>query len=514
MSRAYRILIVEDEEIESSALTMMLKYNRQDIQDIRCAANGIQALELYRSFQPDIVLMDINLPGVNGLDVIRQMRLLPGTAYFVILSAHSQFAYAQEAMRLDVQDFLVKPIRLEDINRVLDSLVREIEENRSQQEHAAYQQAKIDAIRPVLESDCVLSIASMRSSAPIATIFDFMQIPVVSGFVFTLRGEGIGGPLLREIKARMRNMGLCCIGEVINEICVCVALSDEAMRPAQVKEIMTYFSGALCTGGHPCQIGVGSVADCADDLRRSYEQAMAACRSAAVGGSALVFHAEQPASEQSALPPVAELAGGMIRAIREGKTEEVVERLQAFFQSFQLSPSYRTVQDAAYRLYVMVISGFPECAAAFHPLSAEQIFTVQDMAALRDLLAKSLLSLMDQQGGPGDVQANQLVARAIQYVKQHFREDVTLVNVAEELNVSLFYLSKLFRKHTGTNFTEYLTQLRVEQAKKLLAAGEMSVKEVAYAAGFNSQSYFSKIFKKYAGVAPSEYRETDVPAAP
>lgn len=507
MSRSYRILIVEDEEIESSALTMMLKYNRQDVQEIRCAANGIQALELYRSFQPDIVLMDINLPGVNGLDVIRQMRQLPGSASFVIISAHSQFSYAQEAMRLDVQDFLVKPIRLEDIHRVLDSLAQEIEQSRSRQERAAYQQAKMDAIRPVLESDCVLSIASMRSNAPIATIFDFMQIRVVSGFVFTLRGEGIGGPLLREIKSRMRNMGLCCIGEIINEICVCVALSDEAMQPSQIKEIMTYFSNALCTSSHPCQIGVGSVADCADDLRRSYEQAMAASRAAAAEGASLVFHAEQPAVKRNALPHVTELSNQIIQAIRQEKTEEVMDHLQSFFQSFQLAPSYRTMQDAAYWLYVMVIGNFPEHDAAFQPLSAEQIFATQDMAALHDVLAKSLLRLIDQQNGAGDVQANQIVARAIQYVKQHFREDVTLVNVAEELNVSLFYLSKLFRKHTGTNFTEYLTQLRVDYAKKLLAAGEMSIKEVAYAAGFNSQSYFSKIFKKYAGVAPSEYKE-------
>ena len=167
MSRAYRILIVEDEEIELSALTMMLKYNRQDIQEIRTAVNGIQALDVYREFLPDIVFMDINLPGINGLDVIRQIRLLPGSPYFVIISAHSQFAYAQEAMRLDVQDFLVKPIRLEDINRVLDGLVQQINQSRSRKERAQYQQAKIDAIRPVLESDCVLSIASMRSNTPL-----------------------------------------------------------------------------------------------------------------------------------------------------------------------------------------------------------------------------------------------------------------------------------------------------------------------------------------------------------
>ena len=122
------------------------------MQQIQTAANGFQALAQYQSFQPDIVFMDINLPGVNGLDVIRQMRQLPGSPCFVIISAHSQFSYAQEAMRLDVQDFLVKPIRLEDINRVLDGLVQEIEQTRSRKERMQYQQAKLDAIRPVLES--------------------------------------------------------------------------------------------------------------------------------------------------------------------------------------------------------------------------------------------------------------------------------------------------------------------------------------------------------------------------
>lgn len=203
MSSKYRILIVEDEEIECSALAVMLKYNRQDIQEIRTAANGIEALEIYRTFAPDIVLMDINLPGVNGLNVIRQMQMLKQNAYFVIVSAHSQFSYAQEAMRLDVTDFLVKPIRLEDINRVMNELVQQISHKRTQNETALRQQEKIEAIRPILERDCVLSVASMRSNTPIATIFDFMQIPVTSGFVFTVREKGMGAALLREIKSGM-----------------------------------------------------------------------------------------------------------------------------------------------------------------------------------------------------------------------------------------------------------------------------------------------------------------------
>lgn len=509
MSKSYRVLIVEDEEIERNALTMMLKYNRPDISEIQTAANGISALEIYQAFLPDIIFMDINLPGVNGLNVIRQMRLLPGTPHFIIISAHSQFVYAQEAMRLEVQDFLVKPIRLEDINRTLDNLIHEIERRRTQKEQAQYQQEKIDSIRPVLESDAILSIASMRSSTPIATIFDFMQIPVVSGFVFTLRGEGVGGPLLREVKARMRNMGLRCLGEMINEICVCVALNDDPLRPAQVQEIMEHLSGTLQTSGHPCQIGVGSVADCADGLRQSYTEAISAARGASAAGVSLLFHEECSTPEGNSLGYITEISLKICQNIRSGRAEIVSTQLQAFYSSLQLSVSYRRVQEATYWLYIMVISSFPEQAAGLQPLTADRIFAIQDADTLRDILTKAFIHLIDLQNNKGDLQPNQIVTNAIRIVKHHFQEDITLDNVADELNVSLFYLSKLFRKHTGTTFTEYLTQLRVDRAKELLAAGEMSVKEVAYATGFNSQGYFSKIFKKHTGVAPSEFKDTD-----
>ncbi len=94
MNRKLRILIVEDEEIERKVLEMMLKYNRQDIEELLFAENGIEALSLFQDKIPDIVLMDINLPGINGLETIRQMQLMHTGVRFVILSAYNLFSYA------------------------------------------------------------------------------------------------------------------------------------------------------------------------------------------------------------------------------------------------------------------------------------------------------------------------------------------------------------------------------------------------------------------------------------
>ncbi|MDO5399547.1 MAG: helix-turn-helix domain-containing protein [Eubacteriales bacterium] len=506
MSRLYRILIVEDEQIERSALTMMIKYNRSDIQEIRTAANGGQALEEFRAFLPDIVFMDINLPGINGLDVIRQMKLVPGVQpRFVVVSAHSQFAYAQEAMRLDVQDFLVKPISLEDITGVLDSLTREIDQSRSQKERAVSQQEKFNAIRPVLESDCVLSVASLRSTTPIATIFDFMQISVTSGFVFILRGEGVGGVLLPEVKARMRNMGIHCIGEMIRDDCVCIALSSQHIRPWSVQEMMQHLSNTFSRSGLTVSIGVGGIANHADDLRRSYEQAMASIRTAAQDQAAL------PDGEDNVLSAVAEEAAGLCHSIRMGSREAVGPQVHGFFDRSAALPREK-LWEQAYWMYVMVVSSFTEYASGLQPLSAERILAIRDRDTLEEVLTRSFETLAQFHDSQDSGQSNQLVARTIRIVRQQFRQDLTLDSVAEELNVSLFYLSKLFRKHTGVTFTEFLTQTRIDHAKQLLSKEEMSVKEVAYATGFNSQGYFSKIFKKYTGFAPSEYREDAPPA--
>lgn len=506
MSHRYRILIVEDEEIECQALEMMLKYNRQDIQEIDTASNGVQALELYQTFRPDIVLMDINLPGINGLDVIRQIRQLPGRAGVVIVSAHSQFTYAQEALRLGVQDFLVKPIRLEDINRVLDDLIRQLERSYSQEETAQNQRERIAAIRPVLERDCVLSIASMQSNTPLGSLFDFMQIPITCGFVIVIHGEGAGVSAIREVKTRMGDIGLHCIGAMINEYCICVALSDHRISQNQICEMVSLLKTQMQFAEKGYTVGVGGPADCADDLRMSYEQAMTETRNEMMCGQSMTGPEAKRMPSGNSLSLITSETVKVIHCIRSGDPDSVANQVKAFFGLFQMTSNYHQIQEAAYWLYIMVLGNFSFHGTEMKPLTSARIFATQDMVALCNTLTEAFTSLIDLQDEEGNQQSNQIIQKARQIVKTRYQENLTLDDVAEELNISLFYLSKLFRKHTGISFTEYLTQVRMDHARSLLNDSSWSVKEVAYATGFNSQSYFSKIFKKYTGKSPSEYR--------
>ena len=126
MNNPLKILIIDDEEIERRALAMMLKYNRKDVLELQEAENGLSAIEIFREFQADIVLADINMPGINGLEAIRIMQKIKPETRFVIISAYNLFNYAQEALRLNVYDFLIKPIQIQDLNQVIDNIKAEL----------------------------------------------------------------------------------------------------------------------------------------------------------------------------------------------------------------------------------------------------------------------------------------------------------------------------------------------------------------------------------------------------
>lgn len=506
MNRQYRVMVVEDEQIERDALAMMLRYKCAQIGDIMTAENGITALELLKSFQPDIALVDINLPGINGLEAIQQMRSIVPDLRFIITSAHNQFAYAQEALRLGVYDFLVKPIAAEDMIRVIGEVIEQIEQSQSHREHI--QLEKISSIRPLLETDAVFSIASMRSDTPIEALFDFLQIKAVSGFVFIVDPNGHGSSLLKAVKHQVGSVGLKCLGEIINELCVFVALNDSRISIKQIREIIQYVSTTLIKRNMTCSIGVGETARCADDLRISYEQAIQAMRYAMLYRKPLVLYTDIRNDSAEENPAV--VSTRIIKSIRTGDSIGLQEEVSSFFTALRLDDGKEENQRDRIRwLYEQVCIGLPELQMG----KGSEMSVMEKGNGGSDISIDSLLAvfmeMLETLRKQDSRQNSPIVFEAVEIVHQRFMENLTLESIAEELHFSMFYLSKLFKRQMGVSFTEYLTQYRIEMAKRFLNGGDYSIKEAAYATGFNSQGYFSKVFRKYTGVSPSDYVRTN-----
>ena len=512
MKKELRVLVVEDEEIESRALVMMLRYNRADLSEIRTAENGISAVDVYREFRPDVVLIDINLPGINGLEAIRQMQRIDGGTHFVIISAYNLFSYAQEALRLNVTDYLVKPVRLEDINRILTGISEQIVRKEQNDLQSSTQQEKLAAIRPLLESDCIYAIASMRAASSIPAFFDIFQIRAASACLFILKTEPCNYALLTELRQRFRVMGQHCIGDIINGLCICVLIGAQMLKRRQVLEILHYLSEAYEAAGKRVYIGVGSICAPDESLRQSYVQAMSAVRYAAGQERAVVVYDEVQGDKQAQHQRLRTLAAEAAQNVKQGNIQQLGENVEEFFAVAQLWLDHRGILTQACWFYASVCGAAP--AAETPLLTAEQIMACHDIPALCEQMRQNLVELAEENIPRTDARANGAAEAVVQIVHRQYMQDISLPAIAGQLNFSFYYLSKLFKKHTGVPFSEYLTCYRLDRAKELLSEGRLSMKEIAYATGFHSQGYFSKIFRKYTGISPSEYKERQPPGKP
>lgn len=167
-------------------------------------------------------------------------------------------------------------------------------------------------------------------------------------------------------------------------------------------------------------------------------------------------------------------------------------------------------RNQIYRILLIVLEQIKKNDISFEnifepPFSLEEVLEVTNRKELELYAALWLNHLMQAMYKYKKINNHFLIEQALQYIEEHYGENIMLDDIASYLEVSSFYLSKLFKKATGRNFTDLLAEKRVEKAKTLLRS-QMSVKEITFAVGFNSQNYFTKVFKKYCGITPTEYK--------
>lgn len=503
MSNELTILIVEDEEIERKACEMMLKYGMPGIKQVISAENGLEALEKYRQFHPDIVLMDINLPGINGLETIRQMQKISSQSKFVILSAYNAFEYAQEAIRLNVVDFLIKPINPRDLGSVIQKLADDISRAQAEVHHKEIQDEKLASIRPLLENDCIYAVASLREDVSLTDLFGYLKADIMSGCVLLATGEASSIQFVNTVCKRLKIMSLECIGDMLNDKSVFIVLSKKEISKQNLSEILNYI---LTSVSDQIYIGVGKVTAPDDNLRRSYSQAMAAVQYAEKKEKRIVFYDDLKNSENSDSINFYAEASAIISHILEGDVWGVNALLDIFFTTEMLN---QTKEERLFRagwLYDYIATELVESGISPVLFETKKVKSFHEVNDLREFISSNLVSVAETQIELNASRTLQSVNMVVSIIHSQYMKNISLESVAKQMNCTPYYISRIFKKKMGTTFSEYLIHYRVNKAKTLLEMGEMSIKEIAYATGFNSQGYFAKIFKKYTGVSPSEYK--------
>lgn len=471
------------------------------------------------------------MPGINGLIALSEIHRMEPQAVLVILSAYDNFSYAQEAIRLNVFEYLVKPVNKAQLLATVEKARRRLAKIRADRQEELALREKYQRILPLIESEFLHALITGVDEASFHEYLDLLGISFASGFFMAVSyteqnrtdflAEMELNYMRREKMAdfaeRIRDLFPCFIGPVRTDpIIVFIPLSGKneggkIQECGYAHRILTYFQREKKITG--LQIGVGRSYSSPAKLKCSYHEALQALK---FGGNTPVIHFADlsPGKEKGWESELDRVFHDIYDAIRFGnqtKTELLWNKISAGY-AFPGNEERDKIYFALLQFLLTAYQIAKESTGEGNLISPSYLRITgifddrKDLAAILREIGEEILYLTRAVKEGREDKIKTVIIQAKEIVDRQFHEHLTLQGLAEKVNVSPYYLSRLFREELGESFSEYLTKLRMAKALELLGKG-LSVKDCCFSVGYNDPNYFSRIFRKYYDIAPSEYRE-------
>lgn len=494
-----KLLIVDDEQIERDGLEAILRSGFPDA-DIRQAKNGMKAIEAVPEFLPDLILMDIKMPGMSGLEAVERIREDYPDMHFIIVTAYEMFDYARKALKLGVEDFLLKPSRaseiIESVGNVMDRILAERSEK--------------DALLCVLEADVVTQLLFDR----VHEVHLDEMLGMLGGdttreafvMLLTLSRAQPAELFYSAVKEKLRKLGSGWIGAMSGRQIPLIVFREAGKSYRSQAASLAQQLLSLQQRNSDCFIGIGNPYGTLDQIRFSYQEALIA--SADMSQPVKYrFYSELPSwNDRRNDYQEQQLEKQFLDRIRLGQWPEVRHSVMSQIQrgedaGLSLVEAQQRALNALWLISRVLLEMGVE---AEKPLFAYQC---QDYPQLRTETDRLLDQQMNAIAARQERMEPDVVQRIKQYIIAHSSEEISLETIAKQVELNPFYISKMFKEQLGINYIDFLTECRIDKAKALMGNPERSLKEITFEVGYNDPNYFSKVFKKSCGMSPTEYRK-------
>ena len=530
----YRVMIADDEKVAIESLKYIIEKNFSDIEIIATARSGREAIEQVEYNVPDIIFMDIRMPGINGLEAIREIKKRYEHIVIIVLTAFDQFDFAKEAVNLGVAEYLLKPVNrvkiVEAVNKAIDLIKIDKEKRRLELE----MKEKLEYVVPILENGFIYSVIMFDdNSSELQNYRRIFDIKENGGYIMTVEfgDEKEDGNLENKIGYSVQSQNFypyfrdsinsvrkCIIGPaMLNRIVVFVPENSEADEFSKRLDAANFAELLLkrLSEKVSCdfKIGIGRPYDSFDLLTASYEESLKALRYLQSSGVMHFMDIPTGSSKAPGFPEYKEKL--LMQKVAFGEAAESINALNYIFDwlAGEYGAEPLKIKNKLLEIVFLVnrISWEYDTEAEKSEIGyLEEMLSINDLAELRLWCKKRVETVASQMSIYRDYRIGGLAKKAKEYIKANYSKQLTLEDVSREINISPQYLSKLFKEETGENFIDYLTGIRIKIAKSLLEDSDMSIKEICYNIGYSDPSYFSRIFKKIMGVTPTEYKEVHV----
>ncbi|WP_159888226.1 helix-turn-helix domain-containing protein [Paenibacillus puerhi] len=532
MSEPITLCIIDDIRTVVNGIVKQIDWPAHGIEIVGTASNGEDGMELIRRTRPHIILTDIRMPRMDGLEMTRLILEESSLSRIIFMSGYSDFEYAQQAIRLGAFDFIQKPFMPSQIVDVVLKAKQSVMLELVRLERLKDMESKVRESMPVLRQEFFRMLLQVPSSltsveerwnfleidlerhdfivmlievdrfASLSLTLPIQEVELVRFTIQNIIEETIGS----STKGLMFRENLHQFVAVINPS----AREDAEAIAERCREHIARYSH------YTVSIGIGSPVREVQDIALSYQQAVTALSySFYTGGDSVYSFRNLHAGRTPSRRPEPELEKELLYNIRLGNEEKALEWLERIFAESRREgevPDPGSLKTVYYELAFMMNRVIAEKMADGDMAELEE--------KLADIQRDSGATLTGLQAKMTDFcragcewvrrqqtkEANQQVDHVIDYIRTHIDANLSVGDYAKMVYLSSSYFSNLFKKVTGMTITQFVTSERMEKAKELLIQG-MQVQEISLQLGYEDRPYFSELFKRHTGMTPSEFRQ-------
>lgn len=526
----YKIVLIDDEDIVREGMRDLIPWAELGLEMAGDAQDGEEGLKLIDEQLPHIVFLDINMPKVDGIKVAQKVLEKYPSMKIVLITGYEEFSYAREALRLGVEDYILKPVTKQEVIELLKKLVEKLDREQQEEKIKKYTQEKIKQSNEILLQRCIEElILNEIENSLIEKRCTLVEIPLNKAFYSIALidyDHFLGGTdsnedeitffaiqnIIEEILDKNK-WGYAFKLSGLNGIFYYTNEKEDVYEHYKkhlgyIKDMLTQYLGITVT------IGAGKMVSSIDKVYLSYENAYESLMSRFfLGNNQIIMHdsheniheyvkANEWIKWEEKLVGAIENSSAFEKVLDEiciamERSRMPIEKCQEVWKILAISLFKKFVQ-----IEESIIEVFPD---TFNII--EELYLKKTIKEIRDWIV-SLYSkcnyYIKEQVSPN----KNHIKNALRFLEEnYYLSDLSINMVCKEVYLSPSYLSSIFKKATGYSFIEYLTKYRLEKAKELLKYTSLKTYQVAEKVGYLDPQYFSTLFKKQFHKTPSEYRK-------
>lgn len=529
----YKVLLVDDEEEVIQVIMNKIDWKGLGFTISGCAANGVQALEMAEEDEPDVVMTDINMPYMDGLELARRLKKEFSNIKILLFTGYDEFEYAKEAVHLEVEEYILKPINADELTKVFARIRENLDKERSERNNLEklknYYMDSLPLFRMNFFTTLIegsirkedvkkyMSDYMIELSDPCyaVSVFHASTHNIPEGMTLVLLNISIEQAIRKRFGERQKIECFTYLGNVVmiaglqNENGIS-GLTDECNR-----FVHTFSHNFGCT----LTAGIGTVANDPSDIAESYSTAREAVSYRVIYGTVRAININeirpfQDVNEDEIMDDSA--LRDLFKKIRIDGEDEIKKASDVYVDS-TLS-GITNLRN--YKIAVMELVGQIYRFASNNNIDIDKImgsdgktdlykelpeFGVDRIREfLRVFSCRMHAAIVDERNSS----SRSFVEKAILYIGDHYSDpDLSLDNIAGAMGVSSSYFSTIFKKETGKTLTSYLTDLRMDKALYLLMEKDEKTYIIAKEVGYQDPNYFSYVFRKRFKMSPSKYKK-------